>query len=110
MSKERDEFVATLAREFPQVKLEDLTHMAATLMRLARIHGRICLAECNGKMSSHDACVQVGQIEREIERAIKDLPGVGVEFEGDPRGYTVRLLLPSKRSNSLSGIGWGIPQ
>lgn len=49
--------------------------------------------------------------EARIERRITDLLapyGIAVEFGGDPRGYTVKVSLPSGKSNSFTGEGWGL--
>lgn len=49
------------------------------------------------------------RLEASILSLATSLPGiVGVEFGGDPRGYTVKLLLNNGRSNNWGGIGWGV--
>lgn len=36
--------------------------------------------------------------------------GCAVVFGGDPRGYTVKLILPSRLSNHWGGETFGVPQ
>lgn len=39
-------------------------------------------------------------------KIIAEFLGFGVYFNGDPRGYAIRFLLPSKRSNNWDGESW----
>jgi len=41
-------------------------------------------------------------------RAIADLLGFKVRFNGDPRGGAIRFILPSGASNGWDGETWGI--
>lgn len=57
------------------------------------------------------------RIEREEARAQKNVIaacselGLVPDFGGDPRGYTVKVKLPSGRYNTWGGKedGWGVP-
>jgi len=35
---------------------------------------------------------------------------MGVKLSGDPRGYTVKLIVPSGRTNDWGREGIGVPQ
>ena len=48
-------------------------------------------------------------IGKRIEAICKALGMAGVLIEGDPRGATIKVLLPSERSNSWGGEGWCVP-
>ena len=78
------------------------------LLRLAdRLH-RYYEAACNyGLTATQD--VRVTHLE-ERARAICVVLGIEVKFNGDPRGYPVKLLLPSGDYNTWGGKeeGWGI--
>jgi hypothetical protein len=128
MSKDRDEFIAVLVREFPDKPMAEVIRVAKLLMRHARTYGRIQEMECNGHpaqsnpympietlnklQARHEAyCEKEGKrMEGLLTRAGAAL-GCEVKFTGDPRGYTVRLMLPSKRYNTWGGAedGWGVP-
>jgi hypothetical protein len=117
-AKEREQFIAHFCAEFPN-RIEE----ARLLLRHAKTHTRIQEMVCNG----HPACSsptlpqetisrlqerheqwcekREQQIERRIAQICKDV-GVAVEFGGDPRGYTVKLHLPSGRCKES---GYGVP-
>lgn len=44
-----------------------------------------------------------------IKRIASEIPGVGVVFQGDPRGCTVKLTLPSGYTNDISREGICVP-
>ena len=52
-----------------------------------------------------------GQIERRITAICAEL-GLSPNFQGDPRGYTVKVALPNGAYNTMGGRedGWGVPQ
>jgi hypothetical protein len=98
------EFACLMAREFPEVKPAQL----AELMSLAKRHGKLAERECNvGDVSDKTW----ERLEAKI-RAICEEIGCGVKLGGDPRGYTVKVIVPSGRYNTWGGAedGWGVPQ
>ena len=125
MSKERDEFIAALTRALPNVDTFKIIDAAKRMMRHARTYSRVQEMVCNGHpaqssnlpietinklQAKHDAyCeAQEKRMERLITKAATDI-GLTVDFQGDPRGYTVKVQLPDGRSNSFGGDGWGVP-
>jgi hypothetical protein len=82
------------------------------LLVLGRLSRRWALRECNvacrnnAERDRRDK--QREELRAEIEYVAEAL-GVGVELDGDPRGYTIKLKLPSKRYNSWDGVSWGVP-
>lgn len=111
MSKGRDQFVAMLARELSDLNTYQVADVAAKLMRYGRTSSRLAVAECNRGMTDAER----KQDERNDKR-IKELvatfgKGFGVVLGGDPRGYTVKLLVPSGAHNTMGGKegGWGVP-
>lgn len=79
------------------------------ILRDAATHHRLCETDCNDGLTDKqsrqsDAC------ERRITERVKALgPGFGVMFSGDPRGATVKILLPSGYSDSWGGEGFCVP-
>jgi dsDNA-specific endonuclease/ATPase MutS2 len=65
---------------------------------------------CNEEMS--DKTVQsLEKREKNIEDKVKEISdklGFSVSFNGDPRGGTIRFILPSGKSNNWDGQTWGI--
>lgn len=106
---ERNEFIARIAREFPALSIEDVLATCRELVRLATFHGRIAEKECNEELSDGDVRRR-DQTEARIGEICAKIGVHGVVFSGDPRGYTVKIRLPSGRSNSFGGEGWGVPQ
>lgn len=82
------------------------------LMRLARAHGRLAEIDCtqDGGMTEKQRR-RSDRIEQQIS-ALLAPSRIKVNFGGDPRGYTVKLILPSGRYNTWGGAedGWGVPQ
>ena len=88
----------------------DVIELAISLMRLAKRHGWLAVPDCNRNLTDKELRMQT-----KIEKQIADLTkahGLHVTFGGDPRGYTVKLILPSGRYNTWGGAedGWGVPQ
>lgn len=127
-AKEREEFVAQLTRALPQVAANLVARNARLLMRHAKTHGNIAEAQCNGPGDYVNSIPypEAGRIYREFEErcakreariearisAICAELGIEPDFGGDPRGYTVKVKLPTGASNTWGGAseGWGIPQ
>lgn len=127
--REREDFLIRLVREFPARPAHEVQRIARLLLRHAKTHHRIAEALCNGaleaggpglpidyvnrRQAEHAAWCEKrsAQLERRIAEVCAEL-GCSVSFSGDPRGYTVRLHLPSARGNTWGGdtYGWGVPQ
>ena len=106
MTREREEFVEALARE-PALKGVRVVDLARKLCRLATAHHRLAEVDCNYGLSAVEE-----RKNRRIENQIKALcQSVHIDpiFSGDPRGTTVKLKLPSKRTNDWGNTGWCVP-
>lgn len=125
---ERDQFIAQLVRALPNKPAHLVADSARLLMRHAKTHGRLAEEECNGPgdyvhrlpiaesnrlIEEHARRVETrqAQAEKRIAAICAEL-GIEPVFGGDPRGYTVKVRLPSGASNTMGGRedGWGIPQ
>jgi hypothetical protein len=100
---ERDEFIWLMAREYGQ---GDLLFLLRQLMRLAKKHHRLAEQACNEDVPEdhRERC------ETAIRAVCAKMRGCIPVFSGDPRGATVKLRLPSGRTNDWGGTGVCIPQ
>lgn len=126
--KDREEFVAILSRECPLIDAVRVAQIAGRIMRHAATIGRLAEESCNGHPMQGNAHIDAqrlnklqdawdARIERQeqaaqahITKAAEEL-GLVPDFGGDPRGYTVKIKLPSGRYNTWGGKedGWGVP-
>ena len=122
--KEREAFIERMVAEFGDGQLANIR----LLLRHAKTHGNLAVAECNGPGDwvNRIPYPQAGEIiakfevriekrQQQIEKRIQvicDKIGCRVDLNGDPRGYTVKVILPSGKYNTWGGkeSGWGVPQ
>lgn len=87
------------------------------LLRLAQSHQTLQVAHCNGTCPwcKGDSCHKELRIERDIRAVVTGdtepyRPGLGngvdVLFQGDPRGYTVKLII---KSGTPDAFELGVP-
>jgi hypothetical protein len=78
------------------------------LQRLAKRHHRLQEHECNRGLSAKEQKKEA-RIEAQA-RVLVEALGWKLRVGGDPRGYTLKVLLPSGRYNTWGGAeeGWGI--
>lgn len=101
--------IAKVFNNVPTFQPCHITSLAMDIFRLASTHGRLMTEKCNRQLTERE--------ERKIEnirvRLAKVLGGTGIKLNcgGDPRGYTIKLILPSGRYNTWGGAdeGWGVP-
>lgn len=121
------ELVAVLATEpvnpgSPHMIASD----AAALVKIARGVNRRACQRCNGNPSvrgdaevhwnatldradARDETRALGIMCRYPVMGRRTSPVVGVILGGDPRGYTLKLVLASGRTNDMGREGWGVP-
>ena len=66
--------------------------------------------QCNDEMSEKEE-LRVSRKEENTENKVREIAeklGFLVSFNGDPRGGSIRFVLPSGRSNNWDGTTWGI--
>jgi hypothetical protein len=127
-AKSREEFLSVLQAEFPPERASEVLKAGRLLLRHACTHNRLMEEFCNGSPAQsfpHISAKEVGKLQQEwddrIERQKESVRkrvveicgelGIRPNFSGDPRGYTVKLHLPSGRYNTWGGQeeGWGVP-
>lgn len=90
-------------------RTQQIVETCSLIARHAKTYARIQEMWCSVEMT--DSQVQhyeegERQLERRIARLVQDLPHSddgpwGVSFEGDPRGYTVKLFCPEPSASLL---------
>lgn len=118
---ERDEFVAVLARELPDMAAHHVAELAGFLVAASRKMDRLAVALCNGDIDQEPFSKRADRLREKIDAKfaefgkleyLKDkMPAIQFQLGGDPRGYTLKLHLPSKRHNTWGGeeAGYGVP-
>jgi hypothetical protein len=116
---EREQFLMQLAREFPDKSAYDIGRIGRLLLRHSVSHGRNAEAQCNGPgdyvnrieyprageiYAEHEARCEKREaaLEKRMTALATEL-GCAIQFQGDPRGWTVRLMLNDGRE-------LGVPQ
>jgi hypothetical protein len=69
---------------------------------------RECNVACRSNAERAKRDREKDELQAEVEFVAEAL-GLDVETDGDPRGYTIKLRLPSGRFNSWDGLSWGVP-
>lgn len=96
---ELDDFERDMRAECPGITVTTLQQ----LVRLAKLHHRGCEDWCNtGDMDRMDRA-------RGAIRSLLDGTGLEPIFSGDPRGATVKLKLPSGKTNDWGQEGYCVP-
>ena len=98
--KDREEFVSILTRENPDDAPYCVIRIARDLMRLTATHDRLCVQDCNVGLTKPETAKRE-RVESKIRELAHDL-NAGVLFQYDPRGATVKLTVPSGKTND-----WG---
>ena len=106
---EREEFIARMVSEFRETAPHVVLGFARAIMRRANSVQRHAEAQCNGDTTEAQNR-RAASAEAQIVECCQAL-GCTVKFGGDPRGYCVRLILPSGKGNTWGGDaeGWGVP-
>ena len=121
--KDREEFVAIMAREVPSMPLDAVRR----IMREATTLDRLAVAMCNGdwpcdngerKTKQCSECA-MGYAPSSLSKAgvcpdcraqarvrkVCEAYGIVPDFSGDPRGCVLKLKVPSGYNNSFGGEG-----
>jgi len=110
-AKDRYEFVAVLTREIPTLAPFRVVELAMQLMRCAASADRLSVAHCN-YMETEEYERKITAVRKRVAKLLVDVPGVtALQVGGDPRGFCLKLSLPSGAYNSWGGkeSGFGVP-
>lgn len=112
-AEERKQFLAMLVAEFPHRPRSLVIAMGRNLMARATTAQRLSELFCSVEMSEAETARQErkDEVNDAAIEAICKAWGLKARLDGDPRGYVVKLLLPSGRHNTWGGAecGWGVP-
>ena len=103
-AKARAENIRELQLAYPELK--DAARLQDKLYSLALQAGRNASMLCSASETWVDQRPQL----RAKVAALAARHGISLDFElsGDPRGFSLKLRLPTGRSNSFGGEVWGI--
>jgi hypothetical protein len=100
--KERDLFMIALGRECKALAPYSIRTLAVKIMAHSKAYHRLYTDEtCNRPLSEQEKQRKLSAANRLL--ALCGPENIGVILGGDPRGCTVRLMLPSGASNDLEG-------
>lgn len=108
-NQDKKEFVNVLVKEFNQPEGEAL-NVANKLQKLIRLHESWMLEKCNVPVDEDVWNKKVDDIRKKISDILFSVGVKQIEFNSDPRGFTVYIQTPNQYSNSFAGreAGWGI--
>jgi hypothetical protein len=102
-------YVAAIAQNTTGKHPDIIAQDALKLRRLATRHAWYCLQACNVGLTDEQEAAQEKLEDKMLTHVEENFPGVKVAFQHDPRGATVKLILPDGRSNSFAGGYWCVP-
>lgn len=107
--KDREEFVAMIVGALRDVEPLEAAAAARALMKLGATCSRLAVDACNRELSEAEKAKDARN--DALIKAWAQRYGLKVHLNGDPRGYTVKVVLPSGRYNTMGGKedGWGVP-
>ena len=82
------------------------------LRTAAKRHHRMMEQACNGRDvydSEGEPLAPLKRNRHHITALAKDVGAIGVNFDGDPRGFTVKLVFPTGANNTWGQDGYGVP-
>ncbi len=123
--EQRATFERTIAKE-SALPYGEAVRLAALLCRHGVTYSRLQEDNCNGvgtyyneppasfakRQAAFEARVEHREqlLEKRIAAIVAELgPGFGVHFQGDPRGNTIKIKLPSGRYSDQGQEGYGVP-
>lgn len=105
LKNEREEFIAVLCQERPDIPVYLNADTARRILRDAQRLTTIAVRQCNG-IADEEEEARVERTKAKAEDRIRELAGhfgAMAHFQGDPRGAVVKLALKSGISNSWGG-------
>ena len=117
-SKDLMTFAAAIQACEPHTRDKAQPHQVAQwcqqIIRLAKRHTRLCLRQCNDSTFPTDGgggYPLLDDMEQQIRGSLKGWDcRYQVRFIRDPRGCTVKLLLPTGYLNDMANEGLCVPQ
>lgn len=107
---EKLEFVAIMQAEYPKSPPHFTMRLCQKLMAHGATANRLAVTMCN-----HDLTHLEERCQEQLPRRVADtlaefkLKGIKAKIGGDPRGCTLKLVLPSRRTNDFGQEGICVP-
>lgn len=115
---DREEFLVRLATELPGTPPTAILDYGRAILRAARTVQRLAEAACNRPLTEREDRRHAAAVAR-IRASLAELATWSTDgrtvtlaaIDVDPRGYCVKLRLPSGKGNTWGGDaeGWGVP-
>lgn len=105
------ELSAVIANAWPKLPPNRVARLSDRLCRYGARIKRLATDYCNGDVQNDDYDHAIERVESGIKEQSRDFPGFKYKIGGDPRGYTLKIILPTEQYNTLGGKeeGWGVP-
>ena len=105
--RDRDEFLAILTQELPDLDAGHVAEVARNLCMLANTSQRYAVLACNVGLTERQERADAANDAR--IKALAESVGCGVVLSGDPRGAVVKIIVPSGRTNDWGQTGICVP-
>ena len=109
--KQRESFAVAMAKELPDLSIEQVARLASLLMRQGSTYCRLQEETCGVEMTERQE-KRHDRKEANVERRVTELcapHNIRPVFEGDPRGHTIKLVMPSGRTDDWGHTGICVP-
>jgi hypothetical protein len=111
--KQREEFLARLQDEFPEKSFREVLEAGRLILRHSATYARIQETWCNEEMDdarTKQMEAKEARLEARLQEICQSLsPDCAPDFQGDPRGTTVKIKLPSGYTDDWGRTGFCVP-
>lgn len=119
-TQDREEFKDAVINEIqPHISnLPTIKRILKSIMANSTTHGRLCLIDCNDGLTASEAAKmeaiesRLGFNLQDLNSFITDVDKIKMRMDGDPRGFTIKLILPrTDKHNTWGGSehGYAVP-
>lgn len=110
--KDREEFIAIMQAEFPDRSTGEVLTMARQFMRYSATSNRLAETICSVDLgpAGNERIAREDEANDARIEALAAKWGMKAVLSGDPRGCTVKLQVPSGRTNDWGQEGICVPQ
>lgn len=99
--------IAVLAKHSP-LSSDAVAEKAAEIIRLAHGLHRVCEADCNDGGNPAREKREARMLAKVTALVAEVVPGAEVKYQGDPRGYVVKIKFPADQPSNEWGGLWGV--
>ncbi len=99
--------LAVVLRPYVKLSLPGLIDTVNKLVRHSKTLQRLHERECNDAAYGEKEEMKCQRIMVKVKELLP--PCIKAEENGDPRGWSLILVLPDGKTNDWGGRGWGVP-